>query len=255
MLLHKSLELASPGGAGRNKTLGQKEFLVLAFSMPQIYEQEKVVEILSTWDVAIATTESLIKNAESEHRALIRLLMVSGRTRRQGRQSKKVSDLVEIRYGKSPKEIFNARGQHPVVGTGGITGYTNSAMAEGPAVVIGRKGTISKPQLIAVPFWPIDTTFYCVPKNSCDIRWFFYAIKYARLEQYSEASGVPSLSRSTVEEVSIRSPNLAEQRRISTILDGSAAQIASQRNVLRLLTNERLALMQQLLTGKRRVKL
>jgi type I restriction enzyme S subunit len=41
------LELASPGGAGRNKTLGQKEFENLKFLIPEVAEQNKIALFLS----------------------------------------------------------------------------------------------------------------------------------------------------------------------------------------------------------------
>lgn len=47
------LELASPGGAGRNKTLGQKEFENLALSIPSPPEQQKIADFLSSIDKQI----------------------------------------------------------------------------------------------------------------------------------------------------------------------------------------------------------
>lgn len=44
------LELASPGGAGRNKTLGQKEFEKLEVCLPKISEQQKIADLLTTVD-------------------------------------------------------------------------------------------------------------------------------------------------------------------------------------------------------------
>lgn len=44
------LELASPGGAGRNKTLGQKEFENLSFAIPGVKEQQKIASFLSSVD-------------------------------------------------------------------------------------------------------------------------------------------------------------------------------------------------------------
>ena len=55
------LNLASPGGAGRNKTLGQKEFAQSLIPLPTIYEQQKIAEILSTWDQVIECKEILIQ--------------------------------------------------------------------------------------------------------------------------------------------------------------------------------------------------
>jgi type I restriction enzyme, S subunit len=44
------LELASPGGAGRNKTLGQKEFAKSKIQIPEIQEQYKIASFLSAVD-------------------------------------------------------------------------------------------------------------------------------------------------------------------------------------------------------------
>ena len=44
------LELASPGGAGRNKTLGQNEFLKLSFRIPTLPEQQKIASFFTAID-------------------------------------------------------------------------------------------------------------------------------------------------------------------------------------------------------------
>lgn len=60
------LELASPGGAGRNKTLGQSEFARLELTLPPVHEQTKIVQIISTLDKAIETVEKLVKNSKQQ---------------------------------------------------------------------------------------------------------------------------------------------------------------------------------------------
>ena len=47
------LELASPGGAGRNKTLGQQEFLKLKAMMPEPAEQQKIADFLGAVDAKL----------------------------------------------------------------------------------------------------------------------------------------------------------------------------------------------------------
>lgn len=47
------LELASPGGAGRNKTLGQLEFLKLSFPIPKFEEQQKIASFFTAIDQKI----------------------------------------------------------------------------------------------------------------------------------------------------------------------------------------------------------
>ncbi|MBF0233650.1 MAG: restriction endonuclease subunit S [Desulfamplus sp.] len=69
------LNLASPGGAGRNKTLGQKGFENTKVLLPQFKEQQKIVHILSTWDKAIETVEKLIENSKQQKKALMQQLL------------------------------------------------------------------------------------------------------------------------------------------------------------------------------------
>lgn len=64
------LGLASPGGAGRNKTLGQEAFLDLSIPLPPYPEQRKIAAILRAWDEAIAAyRQGRIDEAEYLRRA------------------------------------------------------------------------------------------------------------------------------------------------------------------------------------------
>ena len=69
------LGLASPGGAGRNKTLGQKEFSELKLPLPLLKEQQKIAKILTTWDNAISKQEELINAKERLKKGLMQRLL------------------------------------------------------------------------------------------------------------------------------------------------------------------------------------
>ncbi|MGL4991741.1 MAG: restriction endonuclease subunit S, partial [Sarcina sp.] len=58
------LELASPGGAGRNKTLGQKEFDNLKFRIPTLKEQEKIARVLKSVDSLIEEQDGKVSDLE-----------------------------------------------------------------------------------------------------------------------------------------------------------------------------------------------
>lgn len=88
------LALTSPGGAGRNKTLGQQEFLNLNIPLPSYQEQRKIAEIFSTWDEAIALTERLIAALQERKKGLMqRLLTVEVRFPEFHNEWKNTSDL------------------------------------------------------------------------------------------------------------------------------------------------------------------
>lgn len=129
-----------------------------------------------------------------------------------------LSELVDVIYGKSPANIEKLDDGIPIFGTGGISGYTDVALCDGPSIILGRKGTIDKVQRCDGPFWAIDTTFYTTPKQSFDWSWLYYVISSFDLRKLNEASGVPSLSRSSLEALSVETPPLPEQQKIAAIL-------------------------------------
>ncbi|SJM36992.1 EcoKI restriction-modification system protein HsdS [Psychrobacter pasteurii] len=166
-----------------------------------------------------------------------------------------LQDLVSINYGKSPKEIIDENGIYDIVGTGGITGSTNSYLHSGPSVIIGRKGTIDKPQFLEKPFWAIDTTFYCLPLDSkkLDMNWFYQLSQVIDWRKYNEASGVPSLSRGTIYSIKVPTPPIQEQQKIVKILTIWDKAIDTTERLIDNSKQHKKALMQQLLTGKKRL--
>lgn len=135
-----------------------------------------------------------------------------------GWSANRLSGLVDVIYGKSPVDIEKLQRGVPIYGTGGISGYTDSPLYDGPSIILGRKGTIDKVQRSDGPFWAIDTTFYTKPKVTFDWSWLYYCISSFDLRKLNEASGVPSLSRGSLEALDIATPPLPEQEKIATIL-------------------------------------
>lgn len=69
------LEAASPGGAGRNKTLGQERFLKSKILMPPLPEQHKIADILSTQDKVIELKEQLLAQKQQQKKYLMQQLL------------------------------------------------------------------------------------------------------------------------------------------------------------------------------------
>ena len=69
------LDAASPGGAGRNRTLGQDRFIKSKIMLPPLAEQKKIAEILSAQDKLIALKEKLIEEKKRQKKALIKQIL------------------------------------------------------------------------------------------------------------------------------------------------------------------------------------
>lgn len=69
------LEAASPGGAGRNRTLGQERFLKSKITLPPLVEQQKIATILSTQDKVIELKEKLLAQKQQQKKYLMQQLL------------------------------------------------------------------------------------------------------------------------------------------------------------------------------------
>ena len=159
--------------------------------------------------------------------------------------------VLTIGGGKDYKHL--EKGSIPVYGSGGYMLSVSDYLYDGESVCIGRKGTIDKPLFLKGKFWTVDTLFYTHSfKDSVPyfIYQFFQTVPWRSL---SEASGVPSLSKSVINKVKINLPPLPEQRKIVIILGTWDKAISTTERLIDNSKQQKKALMQQLLTGKKRL--
>lgn len=165
-----------------------------------------------------------------------------------------IGDKLKIRHGKSQKSIEVEGGLYPILATGGQIGTTNTALYRKPSILIGRKGTIDRPQFIDTPFWTVDTLFYSELCDEVDGKFLYNKFCMVDWRSYNEASGVPSLNASTIENVLISIPTRKpEQTAIATALSDVDALISGLESLIAKKQAIKTATMQQLLTGKTRL--
>lgn len=126
-------------------------------------------------------------------------------------EQRKLEDLVDVRGGRDYKHL--SEGDIPVFGTGGYMLSVDKALSyDEDAVGIGRKGTIDKPYILIAPFWTVDTLFYAVPRLNNDLNFVFNIFQNVDWKKKDESTGVPSLSKTSINSIETRVPNLDEQR-------------------------------------------
>lgn len=129
-------------------------------------------------------------------------------------KDKKIKDVLSIGSGKDYKHL--EKGTIPVYGTGGFMTSVDDYLYEGDSVCIGRKGTINKPLLLKGKFWTVDTLFFTHSFDGILPRFAFLLFQKIDWLKYNEASGVPSLSKTTIEEINIKIPPFHEQDKIAS---------------------------------------
>ena len=113
-----------------------------------------------------------------------------------GWMNKRVEDILELAYGRALKATERLPGSIPVYGSGGITGYHNESLVEGPSIVIGRKGTVGSLYWEDRPFFPIDTVFFVKP--TAPLTFCYYHLQTLGLSRMNTDAAVPGLNRSNV---------------------------------------------------------
>ncbi len=112
---------------------------------------------------------------------------------------KTFGDLLELAYGKALKKADRRPGPIPVYGSNGQVGWHDEPLVSGPGIVIGRKGNPGIVTWVPTDFFPIDTTFYVVPKTkSINLYFLFYALSSHDLPSLAADSAVPGLNRNFV---------------------------------------------------------
>ncbi|EAG2420165.1 type I restriction endonuclease subunit S [Listeria monocytogenes] len=151
-------------------------------------------------------------------------------------EQRKLEDILDVRSGRDYKHLDS--GDIPVYGTGGYMLSVGEALSyEEDAIGIGRKGTIDKPYILNAPFWTVDTLFYTVPKRDSDLNFIHSIFQKINWKSKDESTGVPSLSKTTINAVSVFTPSCSEQKEIGTFFNKLDDTIALHQRKLQKLQN------------------
>lgn len=142
----------------------------------------------------------------------------------------KISDVLSIGNGRDYKNL--AKGDIPVFGTGGYMTSVSDYLYDGETAFIGRKGTINKPYYYKGKFWTVDTLFYTHSFKGVVPHFVYCLFQTINWLRYNEASGVPSLSKDTIEKIKVHIPQIEEQQKISKFLSLLDERIATQSKII-----------------------
>ena len=159
-------------------------------------------------------------------------------------EERKFADFIDVKSGKDYKHLNS--GSIPVYGTGGYMLSVDRALSDIDAIGIGRKGTIDKPYLLKAPFWTVDTLFYAVPKQNIDLQFSLSIFKKINWKKFDESTGVPSLSKTVINSVSVSVPSYEEQQKIGSFFKQLDDTIALHQRKLDLLKEQKKGYLQKM---------
>ncbi|MFQ2045783.1 restriction endonuclease subunit S [Aeromonas veronii] len=248
----------------------------LRVATPPLPEQNKIAKILSTWDRAISTTEQLLANSHQQKKALMqqlltgqkRLLDNNGIRFSELWRNYNLSDMATIIMGSSPKSAaYNEDGVGLPLLQGNADIKNRKSVPRIFTSEITKECAIGDILLsVRAPVGTVAISEHkaCIGRGIAAIkakRKFYQGFIYQWLLWFekrwcslSQGSTFESINSDDIKHLIIRVPDFGEQVKIAAVLSTADQEISVLQHKLDALKQEKKALMQQLLTGKRRVK-
>lgn len=146
-----------------------------------------------------------------------------------------LKDLVFLQRGFDITKAQQKEGNIPVISSSGPSSWHNQPMAEGPGVVIGRKGTLGSVYYTEENYWPHDTTLWSKSLNENNPRFVYYALKCLGLERFNVGGANPTLNRNHIHNLPIRLADRSTQNDIVSILSAYDDLIGNNQRRIELL--------------------
>ena len=264
--LVSSLGRYEDAAAGLIPGISREDVLHTPLLIPPIDEQMAIAQILSTWDQAISATEKLLKNSQEQKKALMQQLL-TGKKRLLDENGVKFSDEWQrielgllLDYQQPTPYLVESTAysdsyETPVLTAGKtfILGYTNESSGiyqdQLPVIIFDDFTTDSK--YVNFPFKAKSSAMKILTaKKGVSIKFVFEAMQMLQFTVGGHQRHWISIFSNLV----IPLPNIKEQQQIAEVLSLADQEIETLQKKLDCLKQEKKALMQQLLTGKKRVK-
>ncbi len=249
------------------KEISLEELRKVKLLLAPLPEQRKIAKILSTWDKAISTTEKLIETSKQQKKALMQQLL-TGKKRLVNPETGKAfeGEWRKVELGKlldykqpTPYLVKSTEYSNeyptPVLTAGKtfILGYSDEDFGifreELPAIIFDDFTTASK--FVDFPFKAKSSAMkILIAKDGVSIKYVYEAMQILNYPIGGHQRHWISIFANLV----IGLPKPEEQQKIASVLTAADKEIEVLQAKLAHFKQEKKALMQQLLTGKKRVK-
>jgi type I restriction enzyme S subunit len=229
--------------------------------LPPLSEQKKIAQILSTWDQAITATERLLENSQQRKKGLMQQLL-TGKNRLPGFEggwkTVELRDLCAIKTGKKDVNEGNPEGKYLFFTCASEPTRSDGYSYDCEALLIAGNGIIGKTHHFKGKFEAYQRTY--ILKDFTDeisVSYLHQFILYwlmRNIDREKQHGAMPYIKLGLLQGFKVFLPSLGEQQRLAGALSAADEEIHALECRLACLRREKAALMQQLLTSKRRVQ-
>lgn len=205
----------SNGSAQKNLLLGtMREFQL---NIEDNFErQDKIADFLQAYDRLIENGQKQIKLLEEAAQRLYKEWFVDLRFPGYGKmkvivgvpegwKKRKVTDFLEVKYGKDHKALED--GDIPAYGSGGVIRKVKSILYSGESILIPRKGSLNNIMYVTGDFWTIDTMFFSKPRMDNILKYTYLFLKRLDMYSFNIGAAVPSMTVKILDGIDILQPD------------------------------------------------
>jgi len=127
----------------------------------------------------------------------------------------------KISNGSDPQ----TEGDIPAYGSGKEVVKYCGEYKEGPAILLGRKGTLDNPRYVDGKFWNVDTAMDAYPINGINPRFLFFITTILDIQRYATSTAKPSMTQGDYYNMPIPLPSRKEQDAIVAFIDSKCFAI------------------------------
>ena len=240
--------------------VSKKDFSRFKIVAPLLEEQRKIAEVLGVWDEAIEKQARLIEKLALRKRGLMQRLL-SAKLRLPGFSEPwkkvKVGEICLIKKGKPLSFSQIKEGIYPVIAGGKTSPYSHNEYTDERVITISASGAYAGfVSFHESKIWASDCSVI-YPRNGLSVLKYIYALlSYKQSYIYSLQVGgaQPHVFPKDISNIIVNIPKEKEQTAIAEVLTAADREIELAKEKLERLRRQKRGLMQQLLSGKKRVK-
>lgn len=200
-----------------------------SYPVPSLPEQRVIAGVLSKIQAAMEVQDKIVTTLKELKAATMEKLFREGLRGEPLKKTeiggvpeswgiKRFGDFATLQRGYDLPAHQRNPGTIPVIGSNGIVGYHNMAMAKGPGVCTGRSGTMGLSFYSENDYWPLNTALFVVDFHGNYPLFVHHLFECFDFQRYAAGVSVPTLNRNLVHKALVAVPDHREQIQIATIL-------------------------------------
>lgn len=242
--LKYDLNVASPGGAGRNRVLNKKLFLSIPVNIPLLKEQEKISKFLTTVDKKITNLKNTITSLENQKKGLLQQIF-SQKLRFKDKngnnypnwEKKKLEDIAIFLDNKRKplEQSERIHGKYPYYGASGIIDYINDYIFDEELVLLSEDGAniIDRNYPICYiatgKYWVNNHAHVLKVKSQYVNKFICESLEQLNYTKYNTGTAQPKLNQDVCRKIILSIPCLEEQTKIANFLSTFDRKLENQK--------------------------